>query len=113
MKGRLLATVVASLAFAGAAFAATTTTIESKVTVVPPAGTEKVVTYKVTGPDKTEYVLDAPEAEVEKLVKVVEANPETVVKFDGTIEGKTFKVTKWENPGTEVTHTETTTKTTH
>ena len=114
MKLKLAApALVASLLFASTAFAgelevSKTTTWESKVVAVPPPAGVTTYSYKIYGPDKVEYVLDAPPAEAARLAEVVRTNPNVVMKFQGdVVEGpvRRFKVRSWSN-NTE-THTET------
>lgn len=98
----------ASTAIAGEMEVSKTTTWESKVVAVPPTDSSVTTSYKIYGPNRVEYIIDAPPAEVSRLAEAVRTNPDVVMRFQGDIvEGpvRRFKVRSWSN--NTQTHTET------
>ncbi len=100
-------------------------TIESRVVSIPPPPTATTTySYKVYGPNNTEYVLEGPPSEMQRLKETITVHPETVVRFQGdVVEGpqKVFRLKSWETNTathtdmwgnkTTTTQTETTTET--
>lgn len=80
---------------------------ESKVVRVPPPdATTTTYSYKVYGPDHTEYVVEGPPSEVSRLAQSVQQNPDSVVQFQGEfVEGpkKVFRMKEWKTNTTEHT----------
>ena len=99
------------LAGAATAFAAVTeTTIESRVYVEQAPGSD-IKIMKIMGPDKIEYRIVAPQAEVQRLTTFIAANPNTIVNFKGEVLDergiRVFRINNWEK--TETTTTKVTT----
>ena len=99
------------LAGAATAFAAVTeTTIESRVYVEQAPGSD-IKIMKIMGPDKIEYRIEAPQAEVQRLTTFIAANPNTIVNFKGEVLDergiRVFRINNWEK--TETTTTKVTT----
>lgn len=82
-------------------------TFESKVVTVPPPDTNTTTySYKVYGPNHTEYVVEGPPNEIARLAETVKTNPDTTLRFQGDfIEGpkKVFRMKEWQTNTTEHT----------
>jgi hypothetical protein len=86
-------------------------TFESRVIAVPSTelGTTRTYTYKIYGPDRTEYILDGSSNEVERLAQTVRANPDAVVSFQGeVVNGPTrrFHLKTWKKSSSVSTSTD-------
>ena len=106
LKNILIAvTLTASLASVASA---ETTIIRSRVLVSPQDSTQ-TKTYKIIGPDSVEYVVQAPDTEVQKLVKEIQTTPSEELEFQGrTVQENgvnKFIVTSWQK-STSTTTTE-------
>lgn len=94
-KLSVVASVLISL-IANSAFATGTVTIESKV-VSPLQASEKTVT--IVGPDSTQYRVVGPQPEIERIISISKAQPETVISFNGVVAeengAKVFRFNNW------------------
>lgn len=86
-------------------------TVESRVIVESPLTATGTKVIKITGPDKIEYRVSAPESEVNRLTEVIRTNPDTMVSFNGEVVDengvKVFRVNKWNKVETTTTTTST------
>lgn len=105
--------ISSTLALAGtvtALAAPAETTIQSRVYIEQSPGTD-IKVMKITGPDKIEYRIAAPQAEAQRLSTFIEANPDTIVNFKGEVLDerglRVFRIRNWEK--TETTTTKVTT----
>jgi hypothetical protein len=111
MKRTIAALIASTTLLSGISFAdSRVTTIESKVEVVP-STTNGITTYRVYGPEKVIYKIQAPDPQLQQLSALIKENPDAVVRFDGQVVDeagvKVFKVNDWERTQTTTTTTTT------
>lgn len=96
----IVASTGLSMFFAASVFAnSQVRTIESSIVIENPKApvTEKVI--RITGPDKITYKVESTGPEIERITKIVEKDPNTVVSFNGEVieesGTKVFRVKEW------------------